>query len=177
MILTVDESAEATIKKEGNKYFFNLRLQTHESEAKAMMERVSKAQSNVPAQGEDGASYAEGIRGIFLNETVARARYYDESLEGKLFHQLCTFALLAEDDERVVKRAGIGRRRVPPDWLGFAPRGRTGRMPCGGPQGPRDACALHLLGDAVRTERAVLEEREAFVDGQVVRRSHEGCGQ
>lgn len=43
-ILTVDEEAEATIKKEGNKYFFNLRLQTHEAEAKAMMERISKAQ-------------------------------------------------------------------------------------------------------------------------------------
>jgi hypothetical protein len=43
-ILTIDEAAEATVKKEGNKYFFNLRLQTHESEAKAMMERVSKAE-------------------------------------------------------------------------------------------------------------------------------------
>ena len=44
-------------------------------------------------------------------------------------------------------------------------------------QGPRDACALHLLGDAVRTERVVLEQRKAFVDGQVVGYSHEGCGQ
>jgi hypothetical protein len=44
VILTVDEKSEETIKKEGNKYFFNLRLQTHESEAKAMIERVSKAQ-------------------------------------------------------------------------------------------------------------------------------------
>jgi len=44
VILTVDEEAEATIKKEGNKYFFNLRLQTHESDAKAMIERVYKAE-------------------------------------------------------------------------------------------------------------------------------------
>jgi hypothetical protein len=44
VILTIDEQAEATVKKEGNKYFFNLRLQTHESDAKAMVERVYKAE-------------------------------------------------------------------------------------------------------------------------------------
>ncbi len=57
MILTVDENAEATIKKEGNKYFFNLRLQTHESEAKVMMERVSKAQMVYALQ--NGGLYGE----------------------------------------------------------------------------------------------------------------------
>jgi hypothetical protein len=44
VILTVDETAEATIKKEGNQYFFNLRLETYQAEAKAMMERIYKAQ-------------------------------------------------------------------------------------------------------------------------------------
>lgn len=44
IILTVDETAEATIKKEGNQYFFNLRLETYQAEARAMMERVYKAQ-------------------------------------------------------------------------------------------------------------------------------------
>ena len=44
IILTVDETAEDQIKKEGNKYFFNLRLETYQSEAKSMLERVSKAQ-------------------------------------------------------------------------------------------------------------------------------------
>lgn len=44
VILTVDEEAEAVIKKEGNRYFFNLKIQTHEAEAKAMMERIHKAQ-------------------------------------------------------------------------------------------------------------------------------------
>jgi len=57
VILTVDEEAEGTIKKEGNKYFFNLRLQTHESEAKAMMERVSKAQMVYALQ--NGGFYGE----------------------------------------------------------------------------------------------------------------------
>lgn len=45
MILTVDESAETTIKKEGNRYFFNLRIETHHAEAKAMLERILKSQA------------------------------------------------------------------------------------------------------------------------------------
>jgi len=45
IIMTIDEEAESAVKKEGNKYFFNLRLQTHESEAKAMLERIAKAQT------------------------------------------------------------------------------------------------------------------------------------
>lgn len=44
IVLTVDETAEAAVKKDGNQYFFNLRLETHESEAKAMLGRISKAQ-------------------------------------------------------------------------------------------------------------------------------------
>jgi hypothetical protein len=57
VILTIDEQAETTVKKEGNKYFFNLRLQTHESEAKAMMERISKAQMVFALQ--NGGFYGE----------------------------------------------------------------------------------------------------------------------
>ena len=43
-ILTVEEKAETEIKKEGRNYFFALRLKTHHDEAKAMLERVNKAQ-------------------------------------------------------------------------------------------------------------------------------------
>ncbi len=57
VILTIDEQAEETVKKEGNKYFFNLRLQTHESEAKAMIERISKAQMVYALQ--NGGLYGE----------------------------------------------------------------------------------------------------------------------
>jgi hypothetical protein len=71
VILTVDEEAEGSIKKEGNKYFFNLRLQTYEAEAKAMIERISKAQVIYSLQkggvyGELGALVALG----FLPEDV-----------------------------------------------------------------------------------------------------------
>jgi len=44
VILTVDERAEAEIKKEGKNYFFALRIKTHHEEAKAMLECVNKAQ-------------------------------------------------------------------------------------------------------------------------------------
>jgi hypothetical protein len=57
VILTIDEQAEEVVKKEGNKYFFNLRLQTHESEAKAMMERISKAEMVYALQ--NGGAYGE----------------------------------------------------------------------------------------------------------------------
>lgn len=43
-LLTVDEKAEKEIKKEGGNYFSALRLKTHHEEAKAMLERVNKAQ-------------------------------------------------------------------------------------------------------------------------------------
>ena len=44
VIQTVDEGAEARINKEGKQYFYNLRIETHEEEARRMLERVAKAQ-------------------------------------------------------------------------------------------------------------------------------------
>ncbi|HEX8289496.1 MAG TPA: hypothetical protein VF556_16050 [Pyrinomonadaceae bacterium] len=44
VILTIDEAAEKTIKKEGRNYFFALRIETHHAEAKEMLGRISKAQ-------------------------------------------------------------------------------------------------------------------------------------
>jgi len=43
-ILTIEEKAEKEVRKEGKNYFFSLRLKTHHEEAKAMLERVNKAQ-------------------------------------------------------------------------------------------------------------------------------------
>ena len=43
-ILTVDEAAEKAIQKEGKNYFFNLRIETHQAEAKKMIERISQAE-------------------------------------------------------------------------------------------------------------------------------------
>lgn len=44
IILTADEETAKTIKAEGKNYFFKLRIQTHEQEAKKMIDRIFKAQ-------------------------------------------------------------------------------------------------------------------------------------
>jgi hypothetical protein len=43
-ILTVDEEAAKNIKKQGKNYFYQLRIETHEEEARKMLERISKAE-------------------------------------------------------------------------------------------------------------------------------------
>jgi len=57
VILTVDEKSEATIKAEGKNYFYSLRIKTHEEEARAMLERISKAQMVHALQ--NGGVYAD----------------------------------------------------------------------------------------------------------------------
>lgn len=44
VILTVDEYAEKRIKQEGKFYLRNLKIETHQDEAKAMLDRIAKAQ-------------------------------------------------------------------------------------------------------------------------------------
>ena len=44
MIMTADDQAAAQIKKEGKKYFYNLRITTHQEEAAKMLERIAKAE-------------------------------------------------------------------------------------------------------------------------------------
>jgi len=44
VILTVDEVAEARIKKEGKNYFYALKIETHEDEARNMLDRVARGQ-------------------------------------------------------------------------------------------------------------------------------------
>jgi len=57
IILTVDEVAEARIKKEGKKYFYVLRIETHEDEARTMLDRIVKAQLAFSVQ--NGGSFTE----------------------------------------------------------------------------------------------------------------------
>ena len=44
IILSADDAAETRIKKEGKNYFLALRIETHEKEAKTMLDRIAKAQ-------------------------------------------------------------------------------------------------------------------------------------
>jgi hypothetical protein len=57
VILTLDAEAEKVIKKEGNNYFFALKIETHQEEAKAMLERIFKAQLVYSAQ--NGGLYGD----------------------------------------------------------------------------------------------------------------------
>lgn len=50
VILTVDQTTEAKIKKEGKNYFYVLRIETHEDEARDMLDRIAKAQIAFAAQ-------------------------------------------------------------------------------------------------------------------------------
>lgn len=57
VILTVDESAEARIRQEGKNYLRVLRIETHQDEAREMLNRIAKAQMAHAAQ--NGGKFAE----------------------------------------------------------------------------------------------------------------------
>jgi hypothetical protein len=57
VILTVDDAAAAKIKADGKNYFYNLRIETHEQEAREMLERISKAELAYSVQ--NGGLYAD----------------------------------------------------------------------------------------------------------------------
>lgn len=44
VVLTIDEAAEARMKREGKNYFYVLRIETHEDEARDMLDRIARAQ-------------------------------------------------------------------------------------------------------------------------------------
>jgi hypothetical protein len=71
IIQTADEAASKQIAKEGKKYFYNLRIKTHEEEARKMLERISKAQlAHAYTKGGTVASIDELIAAGFLPDDV-----------------------------------------------------------------------------------------------------------
>ncbi len=71
VILTVDDAAEARIRTEGKAYFYNLRIETHEEEARKMLERISKAELAYSLQnGGYYADFATLIAGGLLPDDV-----------------------------------------------------------------------------------------------------------
>jgi hypothetical protein len=57
VILSADDESEKKIRKEGKNYFFVLRIETHEDEARQMLDRISKAEMVYALQ--NGNSYGE----------------------------------------------------------------------------------------------------------------------
>lgn len=71
IILTVDETVEKEVRKEGKNYFFALRMKTHHDEAKAMLERIHKAQMVYAVQNQGlYGSMSELIEKGFLPKDV-----------------------------------------------------------------------------------------------------------
>lgn len=52
IIQSVDEAAAARIKKEGKSYLYNVRIETHQDEARTMLDRVAKAEMVQAAQSD-----------------------------------------------------------------------------------------------------------------------------
>jgi hypothetical protein len=84
MILTVDEEAEGRIKKEGKSYFYNLRVETHEEEARKMLERIAKAEIAYSLQHEGVAAGLDELIGAGLlpdDVKTSESTGYNYSLE------------------------------------------------------------------------------------------------
>jgi hypothetical protein len=60
-ILSVDAAAEARIKKEGKNYLFNLRIDTHQDEARTMLDRLAKAEMVAAAQNSGQFSNVDSL--------------------------------------------------------------------------------------------------------------------
>lgn len=57
VILSADDEAEKKIKQEGKNYFYALRIETHQDEARKMLDRISKAQMVYALQ--NGGNFGE----------------------------------------------------------------------------------------------------------------------
>lgn len=64
VILSADEETEKAIKREGKNYFYALKIETHQEEAKKMLERIAKAQLAHSLQ--NNGEYAEFAKLIEL---------------------------------------------------------------------------------------------------------------
>ena len=73
VILTIDEEAEKLVQKEGKNYFFALRMETYQTEAQKLLEKISKAQMVFALQ--NGGNYADlpmlYEKGLIARETLA----------------------------------------------------------------------------------------------------------
>ena len=121
VILTVDESAEKRIKQEGKNYFFNLRMETHEDEARDMLDRIAKAQMAFAAQnqgtyGEMAALIAAGFLpdDIRTSETTGYNYSLTVNPDKKSYSAAATPAVYGKSGRRSfnVELDGLGQPRL-----------------------------------------------------------------
>lgn len=84
VIQSVTEEAEEKIRKEGKNYFYALRIDTHEQEARKMLDRIYKAQLAYSLQ--NGGLYADAdtlVKGGLLPEDIktSASTGYDYAIE------------------------------------------------------------------------------------------------
>jgi hypothetical protein len=85
VILSADEATERSIQKEGKSYFQNLKIETHQNEAKSMLDRIAKAQMVHSLQNnEQFADFQKLIKDGLLPSDVTSAEstgyYYSLNL-------------------------------------------------------------------------------------------------
>lgn len=119
VILTADEAAEKAIKVEGKNYFYALRIETHHEEAKAMLNRISKAQMVYCAQN-------KGICGE-IPQLIAAGLLPDDVLTSKSTGYNYTVKLTADKKQYVANavpaeytKTGLLSFRVDVDAKGAA---------------------------------------------------------
>ncbi len=95
-ILTVDEKAEKVIQKQGKNYFFNLRLETHQTEAKKVVEKISQSEMIYSLQ--NGGVYAD------LPTLLSKGLISEDSLAAQNGYN---FAVAVSDDGKSYRTAAI----------------------------------------------------------------------
>lgn len=74
IILTLDDEGEKAVRKQGKNYFFALKNETHQEEAKAMIERIYKAQLGFSAKNAGVyATFDTLVQSQFLPEDIRSA--------------------------------------------------------------------------------------------------------
>ncbi len=84
LIISADDGVEAKIKKDGKSYFQNLRIDTHHTEAKKMLDRIAKAQmvfslQNKGEYAEFGSLVGQGL--LPWDVTSSASTGYDYSVK------------------------------------------------------------------------------------------------
>lgn len=85
VILTVDESAEKRVRQEGKNYFPALRIETHQDEAREMLDRVAKAQmafaaTNQGNYGDTDALIGAGFLPADIRSSTSTGYHYSVTL-------------------------------------------------------------------------------------------------
>jgi len=119
IIRTVDEKDEKLVKKEGNKYFFAVRIEAHHEDVKEMFERIIKAQIIYAAQNK--GAYAD-LPALIQNNLVP-ADVTNSGASG----YICRIALSADKKRYAATAEPVAYGKT--GKLSFLAEGEEGKNP------------------------------------------------